>query len=277
MRVTSLPAGISVPVLGLGTWMIGERPEHRADEIAALNIGLDLGMTLVDTAEMYGNGSSEELIAKAIGHRRSEVFLVTKVLPHHATRAGTVAACNASLKRLNSDHIDLYLLHWRGSVPLEETLRGFADLKAAGKIGHWGVSNFDTHDMDELIGIDGGAGVQTNQVLYNLTRRGIEFDLLPWSRKRRIPVMAYSPIEQGRLLKNPRLKAVADRHSATPAQIALAWVLREDGVIAIPKSGLPNHVRDNAAALDITLTRDDIAELDGAFRPPKKKVPLETL
>jgi diketogulonate reductase-like aldo/keto reductase len=277
MRVTPLPAGISVPVLGLGTWMIGERPDRRADEIAALNLGLDLGMSLVDTAEMYGNGSSEELIAKAIGHRRKEVFLVTKVLPQHATRAGTVAACHASLKRLNSGHIDLYLLHWRGSVPLEETLKGFNDLKAAGKILHWGVSNFDTDDMNELIALDPDRSVQTNQVLYNLTRRGIEFDLLPWSRKRGIPVMAYSPIEQGRLLKNPRLKAIAARHSATPAQTALAWVLRNEGVMAIPKSGTPNHVRENAAALDITLTAQDLTELDESFRPPKKKVPLEML
>jgi diketogulonate reductase-like aldo/keto reductase len=277
MRITPLPAGESVPVLGLGTWMIGERPVRRAEEIAALNLGLDLGMRLIDTAEMYGNGASEELVAKAVGHRRNEVFLVSKVLPQHATRSGTVAACNASLKRLRTDHLDLYLLHWRGGVPLEDTVAGFGDLMNAGKIRHWGVSNFATDDMEELSGIAGGRNVQTNQVLYNLTRRGIEFDLIPSSRNRRIPIMAYSPIEQGRLLKNARLKPIVARHHATPAQIALAWVLRQDGVIAIPKSGAPDHVRENAAALDITLTPQDLADLDAAFPPPKKEVPLEML
>jgi diketogulonate reductase-like aldo/keto reductase len=277
MRITPLPAGESVPVLGLGTWMIGERPARRADEIAALNLALDLGMRLVDTAEMYGNGASEELVAKAIGHRRGEAFLVSKVLPQHATRAGTVGACNASLRRLNTDHLDLYLLHWRGGVPLEDTLAGFSDLMKTGKIRHWGVSNFDTDDMEELMGIARGRVVQTNQVLYNLTRRGIESDLIPWSRNRRIPIMAYSPVEQGRLLKNARLKPIAARHNATLAQIALAWVLRQEGIIAIPKSGTPDHVRENAAALDITLTPQDLADLEAAFPPPKKKVPLEML
>jgi diketogulonate reductase-like aldo/keto reductase len=257
--------------------MMGERPDKRTDEIAALNLALDLGMNVVDTAEMYGNGGAEKLIAKAVGHRRSEMFLVSKVLPQHATRAGTVAACNASLKRLNTNHLDLYLLHWRGSVALEDTLAGFDDLTKAGKIRYWGVSNFDVDDMEELIGLPQGTNVQTNQVLYNLTRRGIEFDLMPWCRQRRIPIMAYSPIEQGRLLKNSRLKSIATRHDATPAQIALAWVLRQDGVIAIPKAGTPDHVRENAAAVDITLTPQDLADLDSAFPPPRKKVPLELL
>jgi diketogulonate reductase-like aldo/keto reductase len=277
MRAASLPSGESVSALGLGTWMMGERPDRRTDEIAALNLALDLGMTLVDTAEMYGNGGAEKLIAKAVGHRRSEMFVVSKVLPQHATRAGTVAACNASLKRLNTGHLDLYLLHWRGSVPLEDTLAGFDELTTAGKIRYWGVSNFDLDDMEELIGLPGGTNVQTNQVLYNLSRRGIEFDLMPWCRTRRVPIMAYSPIEQGRLLKNARLKTIAARHGATAAQIALAWVLRQDGVIAIPKAGTLNHVRENAAAVDITLTPEDLADLDTAFHPPKKKVPLELL
>ena len=277
MRVAFLPSGESVSALGLGTWMMGERPDRRTDEIAALNLALDLGMNVVDTAEMYGNGGAEKLIAKAVGHRRGEMFLVSKVLPQHATRAGTVAACNASLKRLNTNHLDLYLLHWRGSVPLEDTLAGFDDLTKAGKVRHWGVSNFDVDDMEELIALPGGTNLQTNQVLYNLTRRGIEFDFMPWCRKRRIPTMAYSPIEQGRLLKNARLKSIAARHGATPAQIALAWVLRQDGVIAIPKAGTPDHVRENAAAADITLTPQDLTDLDSAFPAPRKKVPLELL
>jgi len=277
MRVAFLPSGESVSALGLGTWMMGERPDRRTDEIAALNLALDLGMNVVDTAEMYGNGGAEKLIAKAVGHRRGEMFLVSKVLPQHATRAGTVAACNASLKRLNTNHLDLYLLHWRGSVPLEDTLAGFDDLTKAGKVRHWGVSNFDVDDMEELIALPGGTNLQTNQVLYNLTRRGIEFDFMPWCRKRRIPTMAYSPIEQGRLLKNARLKSIAARHGATPAQIALAWVLRQDGVIAIPKAGTPDHARENAAAVDITLTPQDLIDLDSAFPPPREKVPLELL
>jgi diketogulonate reductase-like aldo/keto reductase len=277
MRVALLPSGESVSALGLGTWMIGDRADRRTDEIAALNLGLDLGMTVVDTAEMYGNGSAEKLIAKAVGHRRGEMFLVSKVLPQHATRAGTLAACNASLKRLNTNHLDLYLLHWRGSEPLEDTLSGFDDLTKAGKIRYWGVSNFDVDDMEELIGFAGGTHVQTNQVLYNLSRRGIEFDLMPWSRARRMPIMAYSPIEQGRLLKNARLKSIATRHHAKPAQIALSWVLRQEGVIAIPKSGTPDHVRENGAAVDITLTPQDLTDLDSAFRPPQKKVALELL
>jgi Aldo/keto reductases, related to diketogulonate reductase len=277
MRVAFLPSGESVSALGLGTWMMGERPDKRTDEIAALNLALDLGMNVVDTAEMYGNGGAEKLIAKAVGHRRGEMFLVSKVLPQHATRAGTVAACNASLKRLNTNHLDLYLLHWRGSVPLEDTLAGFDDLTKAGKVRHWGVSNFDVDDMEELMALPGGTNLQTNQVLYNLTRRGIEFDFVPWCRKRRIPTMAYSPIEQGRLLKNARLKSIAARHGATPAQIALAWVLRQNGVIAIPKAGTPDHVRENAAAVDITLTPQDLTELDSAFPAPRKKVTLELL
>jgi diketogulonate reductase-like aldo/keto reductase len=277
MRVAFLPAGESVSALGLGTWMMGEHPDRRTDEIAALNLALDLGMKVVDTAEMYGNGGAEKLIAKAVGHRRTEMFVVSKVLPQHATRAGTVAACNASLKRLNTNHLDLYLLHWRASVPLEDTLAGFDDLTKTGKIRYWGVSNLDVDDMEELAGLPGGTNAQTNQVLYNLSRRGIEFDLMPWCRTRRIPIMAYSPIEQGRLLKNARLKSIGARHGATPAQIALAWVLRQDGVIAIPKAGTPDHVRENAAAVDITLTPQDLADLDSAFRPPRKKMTLELL
>jgi diketogulonate reductase-like aldo/keto reductase len=258
---------------------MAQRPDRRADEIDALRVGLDLGMTVVDTAEMYGDGAAETLIAEAIGHRRAECFLVSKVLPQNATRRGTVAACERSLKRLKTDRLDLYLLHWRGSVPLQETLEGFRELMEAGKIRRWGVSNFDMKDMEELSTLTkrNRSTVSANQVLYNLTRRGIEFDLLPYSERHKIPVMAYSPIEQSRLVKDKRLKDFAARRSATPAQIALAWVLRIRGVIAIPKAGRVDHVRENHAALNVTLTRDDLAELDALFPPPKKNVPLEML
>jgi diketogulonate reductase-like aldo/keto reductase len=256
---------------------MGENPKKRAYEIAALRLGIQYGMTLIDTAEMYGDGASEELIGEAIEGRRKEVFLVSKVLPHHATRIGTIDACERSLLRLGTDHLDLYLLHWRGTVPLAETLAGFADLMRAGKIRRWGVSNFDTADMEELVSLPGGDEVATNQVLYNLTRRGIEYDLLPRCEQRNIPIMAYSPIEQGRLLKDPVLMAIGALHNATPAQVALAWVLRRERMIAIPKAGTPEHVKENREALDIDLTEDDLAELDRAFPPPTKKVPLEMI
>jgi diketogulonate reductase-like aldo/keto reductase len=225
---------------------------------------------------MYGGGLAEELVAEAIQGRRDEVFLVTKVLPQHASARGTIAACEGSLRRLRTDRIDLYLLHWRGNSPLQETLQVFESLVGEGKIRYWGVSNFTMEDMEELVSIDGGTTVATNQVLYNLTRRGIEWDLLPWCKQQDIPVMAYSPIEQGRLLSHQALRRIADRHEATPAQIALAWVLRA-GVIAIPRTGKPSHVRDNRAALDIILTGQDVAELDRAFPPPRAKRALEML
>jgi diketogulonate reductase-like aldo/keto reductase len=277
LRTIRLPSGEAVPVLGQGTWHLGEAPQRRADEIAALRLGLDLGMTLIDTAEMYGGGAAEELVGEAINSRRDEVFLVTKVLPQHASVRGTIAACEGSLHRLKTDRIDLYLLHWRGNVPLEETLHAFAALVKAGKTRYWGVSNFDVDDLKELFSLAGGDAVATNQVLYNLTRRGIEWDLLPWCRRRGIPVMAYSPIEQGQLLSHPELRRIADRHHAVPAQIALAWVLQTAGVIAIPRTGTPAHVRDNRAALDIRLTDEDLAQLNRAFPPPTSKRPLEML
>jgi diketogulonate reductase-like aldo/keto reductase len=273
------PTGETVPALGLGTWMMAERADRRSEEIAALRLGLDLGMTVVDTAEMYGSGAAEELVGEAIGKRRSEVFLVSKVLPQNATRQGTIAACERSLKRLKTDRLDLYLLHWRGSVPLAETLEGFESLLQAGKIRYWGVSNFDVDDMEELSALTKRKKltVSANQVLYNLTRRGIEHDLLPDAQRQRIPIMAYSPIEQSRLAKDKRLNAIAARHSATPSQIALAWLLRVPGVISIPKAGRTDHVRENRAALDIKLTREDEASLDALFPPPKRKTPLEML
>lgn len=275
-RTVRLPSGETVPALGQGTWYFGEDARQGQDEIAALRLGLDLGMTLIDTAEMYANGGAERIVGEAIRGRRDEVFLVSKVLPQNASLRGTVAACEASLRRLQTDRLDLYLLHWRGNYPLRETLEAFARLTEQGKIRYWGVSNFDVDDMEELVGLPGGGAVATNQVLYNLTRRAIEWDLLPWSRERGIPVMAYSPIEQGRLLSERVLGEVAERHRVTPAQIALAWVLRS-GAIAIPRARSLDHVRENRAALDISLTKQDLADLDRAFPPPRGKRPLEML
>ncbi|QCO01293.1 aldo/keto reductase [Azospirillum argentinense] len=274
---TRLPSGTAVPVLGQGTWYMGEDSRDRAREAAALRLGLDLGMTLIDTAEMYADGGAEEVVGEAIAGRRDEVFLVSKVLPMNASRRGTVAACERSLKRLRTDRIDLYLLHWRGSHDFSETIAAFDTLMRDGKIGRWGVSNLDLQDMEELVGTPGGEGVQTNQLLYNLTRRGIEYDLLPWCRGRGIPIMAYSPIEQGRMLRHPELRRVADRHGATPAQVGLAWLLRQDGMIAIPKASDPAHVRDNRAAADLRLDEQDLADLDRAFPPPRGPRPLEML
>lgn len=272
---TKLPTGEAIAVLGLGTWTMGEQARKRKDEVAALRLGLDLGMTVIDTAEMYGSGGAEEVVGEAIHGRREGVFLVSKVLPSNGTAKGTVAACERSLKRLKTDRLDLYLLHWRERVPLAETVEGFTALAKAGKIRHWGVSNFDVGDMEELVALAGGAAVATNQVIYSLARRGIEFDLIPWQAKRSIPVMAYSPLDQGRLLSSREIKAVADRHKATPAQVALAWVLREAGMFTVPKAGSEAHIRQNHAALSVALTKEDLAQLDGAFPPPAKKKPLE--
>jgi diketogulonate reductase-like aldo/keto reductase len=278
VRTIALSSDERIPALGQGTWHMGEDSRRRADEIAALRLGIDLGMTLIDTAEMYADGGSEELVGEAIRGCRDGLFLVSKVLPHHASRRGVVAACEGSLERLGVDEIDLYLLHWRGQIPLEETLEGFEALIAAGKIRHWGVSNFDVDDMEELVDLRGGDTVATNQVLYNLSRRGVEYDLLPWARHGGVSIMAYSPIEQGRLLGHPSLNAIAQRHpGATPSQVALAWVLRHDGVCAIPQSGRREHVRENRGALDLYLTAQDLADLDRAFPPPTRKQTLAML
>jgi diketogulonate reductase-like aldo/keto reductase len=276
-RALRLPSGEAVPVLGQGTWGMAEDRRRRADEIAALRLGLDLGLTLIDTAEMYTDGAAEELAAEAIAGRRDEVFLVSKVLPGNATRRGTVAACERSLRRLRTDRIDLYLLHWRGETPLAETLAAFVELARAGKVRHFGVSNFGLADSQEWFRLAGAAATATNQVLYNLARRGIEYDLLPWCRERCLPIMAYSPVEQGRLLGNTALKSVAGRRRATAAQLALAWVLRQPGVLAIPKAASPEHVRENRAALELELTTEDLAALDRAFPPPAKPRALEML
>jgi diketogulonate reductase-like aldo/keto reductase len=269
-----------MPVLGQGTWNMGEDPDARRREIAALQLGLDLGMRLVDTAEMYGEGGAEEVVAAAISGRRDEVFLVSKVYPHNAGRRGVQEACERSLRRLGTDHLDLYLLHWRGSVPLDETLEGFEALQRDGKIRDFGVSNFDRDDMLEASRHAGGVGIAANQVLYNLARRGIEFELLPWCRERHVPVMAYSPLEsspaeQAGMLRNRRLQAVAQRHEVSPAQVALAWLLHQPGVSVIPKAAQEQHVRQNRAALDIALTAQDLLELDQAFPPPRRRVPLD--
>jgi diketogulonate reductase-like aldo/keto reductase len=276
MKTVTL-AGREVPALGIGTWKMGESSRLRSQEIAALKRAIDLGMTLIDTAEMYGEGAAEELIAEAIDGRRDQVYLVSKVYPHNAGRRGAVAACERSLKRLGVDRIDLYLLHWRGSVPLAETLDTFADLKRAGKVAAFGVSNFDTEDMDEAWGLPHGREIATNQILYNLSRRAVEHDLLPWLEVNGVPAMAYSPVEQGRLLGQPKLAAIAKKRGATPAQIALAWLLAQPDVIVIPKSSDQRHVEENRAAADLELNSEEMAALDAAFPRPKSRKALEVL
>jgi len=277
MKTVALPSGELVSAFGLGTWMIGEHKATREEEIATLRLGLDLGVTLIDTAEMYGEGRAEELISEAIVGRRDQVFLVSKVYPHNATRQGAVQACERSLRRLKTDRIDLYLLHWRGSVPLAETMDAFLALQSTGKIRHHGVSNLDLGDMQELWAVRSGAGIATNQLLYNLGRRGIEWDLLPYLRTKAIPVMAYSPIEQGKLLRNRKLAGFADRHGMTPAKAALAWLLTNDDVIVIPKTSHRERLRENLDALQLQLTDQQLAELNELFPPPKGPRSLEML
>lgn len=273
----TLPDGEKVPAFGLGTWHMGENARLAAAEEAAVKLGVELGMMLIDTAEMYGSGKAEEIVGRAVAGQRDRLFIVSKVLPYNASQRGVIEACDRSLKRLKTDRIDLYLLHWRGSVPLAETLAGFARLQRDGKIRHHGVSNFGTDDMQEWTALAGGDAVASNQILYNLSRRGPEYDLIPWCQERRISIMAYSPLEQGRMLNNRGLREVADRHGATPAQIALAWLLRQDGMIVIPKATNPDHVRENYKALDLKLTADDLIALDRAFPPPKARTPLGML
>ncbi|MGG6270220.1 aldo/keto reductase [Leptolyngbya sp. AN03gr2] len=277
MRTLNLLSGQTIPVLGMGTWQMGEKDHDFATEVAALRHGLDLGLSLIDTAEMYGEGGSEKVIAQAIAHRRTEVFLVSKVYPHNASKRGAIAACERSLKRLNTNYLDLYLLHWRGSIPLAETLEAFQTLQQAGKIRSYGVSNFDSEDVQEASLLKGGTRIVTNQVLYNLTRRGIELDLLPWCCQRRIPVMAYSPIEQGRLLSDRRLQDMAQTRGVTIAQIAIAWLLHQENVIVIPKASRIEHIEQNRAALDLKLSPEELTILDAAFPPPTHPVPLQTL
>lgn len=274
MRTLSMPGGRSIAVLGQGTWNMGEDPVEKHREADALRLGLDLGLRLIDTAEMYGDGGAEQVVAAALAVRRDEAFIVSKVYPHNAGRRAVQQACERSLRRLNTDRIDVYLLHWRGDVPLAETFEGFAALKAAGKIVDYGVSNFDRDDMQEAHATVGGAALAVNQVLYNLARRGVEWDLLPWCRQHGMPLMAYSPLEQGGMLGVATLRAVASLRGATPAQVALAWLLRQSGVVAIPKAVSARHVRENAAALQLQLEPEDLDALDAAFAPPQRATPL---
>jgi aldehyde reductase len=277
MKTVTLPSGATVPALGQGTWNMGEQRGARAEELAALRLGLDLGLTLIDTAEMYGEGAAEELVGETVAGRRDQAFIVSKVYPHNASRKGTVAACERSLKRLRTDRIDLYLLHWRGNIALEESMEALRGLQQAGKILHYGVSNLDLADMRELWSLEAGRGAAVNQLLYNLSRRGIEWDLLPWMREHKLPLMAYSPIEQARLVRHAGLKEFAKRHGITPAQAALAWLLDRDDVIVIPKTGQRERVRENHGALAVRLDAAQRAELDALFPPPKGPRPLEML
>jgi diketogulonate reductase-like aldo/keto reductase len=279
MRTVTLPGGETVPAVGQGTWNMGERGGDAAREADALRLGADLGMTLIDTAEMYGSGGAEEIVARAAEGIRDRLFIVSKVLPQNASRAGVAAACERSLKRLKTDRIDLYLLHWRGSHPVAETVAGFEALRAAGKIRYWGVSNFDVGDMKEVTGLPAGAACAADQVLYHPDSRGIEFDLLPWCAGQGVPIMAYSPLgnDARRLLRSPALRAVADRRGDTVAQVAIAWGLRSGIVISIPKAADAAHVRENAAAGGLELTEDDLAEIDAAHEPPRRKQALDLL
>ena len=277
MPSVTLPSGKEVPALGLGTWNMGDSRSFAAREVESIRKAIDLGMTLIDTAEMYADGRSEEVVGKAISGRRDEVFLVSKVYPWNASARGTVEACENSLARLGTDRLDLYLLHWRGEHPLAETVAAFERLKKDGKIGSWGVSNFDTDDMEELFAVPDGKNCATNQVLYNLSRRGPEFLLLPWCQQHGVPLMAYSPIEQGRILNDHELIRIAKAYQATPAQLALAFLLERDGVIAIPKSASVSRVEENRGATDLEITDEDWAALDAAFPPPTRRIPLEML
>jgi diketogulonate reductase-like aldo/keto reductase len=277
IKSLKLSSGQAIPVLGMGTWQMGENDRDRPSEVAALRHGLELGLSLIDTAEMYGEGGAELVIAEAIAGRRADVFLTSKVYPHNASMKGAIEACEQSLKRLNTDYLDLYLLHWRSSVPLEETLGAFQKLHQSGKIRSYGVSNFDTKDMKKTVSIPGGREIVTNQVLYNLMRRGIEWDLLPWCRQQNIPIMAYSPIEQGRLLQNQTLQTIATDRQVSTAEVAIAWLLHQEQVIVIPKSSNIAHVEKNRAALDLKLTIEELQILDAAFPAPRRSVPLEII
>lgn len=270
----TLRSGAEMPILGQGTWRFGDHPSRRSAEADVLRIGLDLGMSLIDTAEMYGEGGAEGVVGDAIAGRRDEVFLVSKVYPHNAGRKDCVEACERSLRRMRTDRLDLYLLHWRGRVPLAETLEAFQALKADGMIGDYGVSNFDAGDMQEAAALPGGAEIAANQVFYNLGHRGIEFDLAPWCREHRAPIMAYSPLDQGRLADDERLAPIAARYDVTPGQIALAWLLAQDNTVVIPKAADAHHARQNRAALDIAPAKDTLAEIDRLFPPPRQSVPL---
>ncbi|MEC5318866.1 aldo/keto reductase [Brenneria populi subsp. brevivirga] len=282
IKQVRFPDGATVPAIGQGTWFMGENPQRKAQEVKALQDGIDRGLTLIDTAEMYADGGAERVVGEAIRGRRDEVYLVSKVYPHNAGGANALKACEQSLERLQTDYIDLYLLHWRGGIPLADTIAAMQRLQRSGKIGHWGVSNFDTDDMQALWSLGGGRECMTNQVLYHLASRGIEFDLLPWCRRSHLPIMAYCPLAQAGKLRNglfthPVVNAIARQHGVTPAQILLAWVIRQPGAIAIPKASSQRHVEENARALDIALHPDELAALDLAFPAPQRKQPLDVV
>jgi diketogulonate reductase-like aldo/keto reductase len=277
IRAVPLPNGTLVPALGMGTWYLGEDPDQHDIQLSALRTGIDIGLTLIDTAEMYGDGAAEELIGKAIAGRRDDVFLVSKVLPSHATLEGTPKACRDSLRRLGTDHLDMYLLHWRGSAPLAQTVEAFEELVQAGLIRCWGVSNFDVLDMEELIAVPGGSRFQTDQVLYNLARRGPEYDLLPWLEETGTPLMAYSPVDHGSLLEHAAIRDMARNKGVTPAQLAIAWVLRLPDVFAVAKASTKAHVIENRAAMEISFSEEELDQLDQLFPAPFSKVPLEVL
>ncbi len=273
MNSVTLPGGEKVPALGLGTWRMGERKRARADEVAAVRLAIDLGIRLIDTAEMYGDGGAEEVVAEATEGRRDDLFIVSKVLPGNSSRAGTISACERSLARLRTDRIDLYLLHWRGTVPLAETVDAFERLQRDGKIRHWGVSNFDAADMAELWK-SAGRACAANQVYYSASRRGVEFDLLPWQRDHDVPTMAYCPLDQGQLASDATLAEIGARHGASAAKVAIAWLLAQSGVIAIPKAVRPEHVRELVGAGRLRLDDADLAQVDRRFPPPKRAQPL---
>jgi diketogulonate reductase-like aldo/keto reductase len=277
IRAVSLPDGTALPALGMGTWYLGERPDQHDIQLSALRTGIEIGLTLIDTAEMYGDGAAEELVGRAIAGRRDSVYLVSKVLPSNATRRGTVEACRRSLQRLGTDHLDMYLLHWRGRVPLAETVAAFEELVQDGSIGCWGVSNLDAPDLDELLAVPGGNRVQTNQVLYNLARRGPEYDLVPMCHQLGMPLMAYSPVDHGRLLEHPAVLDMARDKGVTAAQLAIAWVLRLPDVFAVAKASTRAHVTENRAAMEISFSQAELDLLDRLFPPPVRKVPLDML
>jgi diketogulonate reductase-like aldo/keto reductase len=277
IRTVPLPNGTTMPALGMGTWYLGEQPARHDTELAALRTGIEIGLTLIDTAEMYGEGAAEELVGQAVAGRRDDIYLVSKVLPHHATRQGTVQACRASLRRLGTDHLDMYLLHWQGRVPLAETVQGFEELVQAGLIGCWGVSNFDAPDLDRLVSVPGGDQVQTDQVLYNLGRRGPEYDLIPRCRQAGMPLMAYSPVDHGRLLEHSAVRDMATVKGVTPAQLAIAWVLRIPDVSVVAKASTRAHVTENRAAMEISFSQAELEQLEAMFPPPSSKEPLDML
>jgi diketogulonate reductase-like aldo/keto reductase len=277
IRTVSLPNGTTMPALGMGTWYLGEQPARHDTELAALRTGIEIGLTLIDTAEMYGEGAAEELVGQAVAGRRDDIYLVSKVLPHHATRQGTVQACQASLRRLGTDHLDMYLLHWQGRVPLAETVQGFEELVQAGLIGCWGVSNFDAPDLDRLVSVPGGDQVQTDQVLYNLGRRGPEYDLIPRCRQAGMPLMAYSPVDHGRLLEHSAVRDMATVKGVTPAQLAIAWVLRIPDVSVVAKASTRAHVTENRAAMEISFSQAELEQLEAMFPAPSSKEPLDML